>query len=200
MIRNAQTGKLDVSNKLALLAATLDYRVISDALAVSATARAAKLADLRKHLAKGETALIAHEVDAYLHKNGLIAERGTPGWISIARAMMRAEIDALERTIERDGGDYTGTPRDPIVKPASGTAREVAKPGEGIMDIFEIFASENPRGVATGQGQPVPPRYRDLRRYGRTRVPDSEDRQGRRSGLEAAPGQVSGQGDRNEGL
>ncbi|WP_411837036.1 site-specific integrase [Paracoccus sp. ME4] len=93
-------------------------------------------------------ALIAHEVDDYLSRNGLLVDRGTPDWISLARHMMRAEIEALERTLERDRGDYTGQPRDPLVTPATGPRRETAKPGESIMEVFEIFARENPRGVA----------------------------------------------------
>jgi len=45
-------------------------------------------------------------------------------------------------------GDYTGQPADPLVKPATGLRREVAKPGETIMEVFEIFARENKNGVA----------------------------------------------------
>lgn len=40
--------------------------------------------------------------------------------------MMRAEIEALHRTLERDRGNYTGQPTDPLVKPA--TEPEVPQP------------------------------------------------------------------------
>lgn len=146
----ARINRDDISglNALQVLEAGLDLMVKQQAAEVSSEHRTIKLAELRKHLAKGETALIAHEVDDYLQRNRLLVDRGTPDWISLARHMMRAEIEALQRTLERDGGDYTGQPRDPLVKPATGARREVAKPGETIMEIFEIFASENPRGVA----------------------------------------------------
>ena len=148
MIAQAQSEGLDTTDPLAVMAATLEYRAMKEATTISAVTRAAKLADLRKHMLKGETALVADEVDRYLRANQLIAERGSPGWVSMARAAMRAEIQALERTLERDAGDYTGEPRDPLVKPATGPRRQIAKPGESIMEIFEIFARENPRGVA----------------------------------------------------
>ena len=140
----------DVSglDKVALLSASAELQIAMKAADLDAKARRAKLAEIRKHLSKGETALIADEVDDYLHRNRLMVQRGTPDWISLARRMMRAEIEALQRTIERDEGDFGGVPRDPLVKPASGPRRERVKPGESIMEVFEVFARENPRGVA----------------------------------------------------
>lgn len=140
----------DVSglDRLALLDAALELQAVTRAGKIAADARKVKLAEMRKHLATGETALIGHEVDEYLRANNLLVQRGTPDWISLARHMMRAEIEALQRGMERDEGDYSGAPRDPLVKPASGPRRERAKPGESIMEVFEIFARENPRGVA----------------------------------------------------
>ncbi|RUY31687.1 site-specific integrase [Mesorhizobium sp. M7A.F.Ca.US.001.04.1.1] len=120
------------------------YRPTADAFA-----RRAKLDALRKHLAAGETALINHEVDAYAADNGLVIDPASSDRGDIARQMIRAEIEGLERTLERDRGDYSGTPRDPIVKPATGTSREQAKSGETIMELFEQYAAENPKGIAT---------------------------------------------------
>ncbi|MBL4917461.1 DUF6538 domain-containing protein [Szabonella alba] len=141
-------GEITGTDPLTILDATLDLQVTQKAGEISAEFRKVKQAELRKHLAKGETPLIAHEVDDYLEKNRLLVQRGTPDWISLARHMMRAEVEALQRSRERDRGDYTGQPSDPLVKPATGTRREVAKPGETIMEIFEIFARENKNGVA----------------------------------------------------
>lgn len=147
-IQRVRDEKIDTDDPLAMLDVAVDVQVAKQAASVDANARRVKLAEMRKHLAKGEMALIAHEVDDYLSRNGLLVDRGTPDWISLARHMMRAEIEALERMLERDRGDYTGQPRDPLVKPATGTRRETAKPGESIMEVFEIFARENPRCVA----------------------------------------------------
>lgn len=140
----------DVSglDNLALLSASAELQIAMNVASYDAKSRKAKLTEMRKHLSKGETALIADEVEAYLRRNRLIVKRGTPEWISLARHMMRAEIEVLQRTLERDEGDYAGAPRDPLVKPATGPRRERAKLGESIMEVFEIFARENPRGVA----------------------------------------------------
>src|SRR5690606_39141254 len=80
-------------------------------------------------------------------QNKLLVDPLSPDSGDLARRMMRAEIEALERTLERDKGDYTGTPKDPIVKPASGRAREQATPGETIMELFENYARENPNQI-----------------------------------------------------
>lgn len=147
-------GEIDSTDPLKVLDAALDYMVLQQAGELEADARQIKLAELRKHLAKGETALIAAEVDEYLRQNSLYVERGTPDWISLARHMMRAEIDALQRTLERDQGDYTGQPRDPLVKPPVGARRgqvESAPPGESIAEMLEAFRKENPRNVSGGR-------------------------------------------------
>lgn len=144
-------GEVNAADPLSLLDAALDLMVLKSAGKLSADARKIKLAEMRKHLAKGETALIAHEVDDYLRKNRLFVERSTPDWVSLARHMMRAEIDALERSLERDKGDYTGLPRDPLVKPPTLDRRseaEVAAPGESISEVVAVFKNENPRNVS----------------------------------------------------
>lgn len=134
---------------LAAITDDFDRVVASKRREVDAFARRVKLDHMRKHLAVGETALINHEVDAYAADNGLLIDPASSDRADIARQMMRAEIEALERTLERDRGEYGGTPRDPIVKPATGPAREQAKPGETIMELFEQYAAENPKGIAT---------------------------------------------------
>ncbi|SEN86750.1 Site-specific recombinase XerD [Gemmobacter aquatilis] len=149
----ARIERDDISglDPLAVLDAGLDLMVAQRLADVSSEHRKVKLADLRQHLAKGETALIAHEVDAYLKANRLLVNRGTPEWISLARHMMRAEAEALERSLERDRGDYSGQPRDPLVKPAVGprrSAQEVAPPGESVAEAVAAFKSENPRSVS----------------------------------------------------
>ncbi len=146
-----ERGEINGTDPLTLLDATLELRVAQKAGELDAFTRQIKLADLRKHLAKGEFALIAEEVEEYLRENRLFVERSTPDWISLARHMMRAEIDALARTLERDEGDYSGQPRDPLVKPPKLERRpekEVAAPGESISEALDAFKKENPRNVS----------------------------------------------------
>ena len=103
---------------------------------------------MQKHLATGNTALIAHEVDDYVEKSRLLVDREHPDWKDIAQRMMRGEIEGLKRTFERDEGDFSGAPKDPIVKPMTGSAREAAAPGESIMELFALYERENPKGIS----------------------------------------------------
>jgi hypothetical protein len=123
--------------------------VLKGAREFDAKSRRAKLDAMRKHLVTGETALIEHEVDDYIGRNKLLIDPLSPDRGDVARRMMRAEFEALARTLERDKGDYSGMPKDPIVKPTTGTAREQAAPGETIMELFEQYAAENPKGIVT---------------------------------------------------
>jgi len=142
---------IDISDPLALLDAGLEVQVLQNHLqgakGIDAKARKARLSELRRHLSRGETALIEHEVDAFLEKNKLVFMPGSPDRNALARKLMRAEIEALRRAQERDEGDYSGVPLDPIVKPASGNPRELAGPGESIFEVFELYAAENPNQV-----------------------------------------------------
>jgi hypothetical protein len=122
----------------------LDLLVAKRTVEVSLKHRKAKL---RRHLSKCETARIAQEVDAYKEKNRHLAQQGMPDWINLARDLMRAEIEALERSLERDVGDFTGMPRDPLVKSSyidrHGQTETVAF-GESIAEALEAFKRENP--------------------------------------------------------
>ncbi|MER9210055.1 DUF6538 domain-containing protein [Mesorhizobium sp. M0771] len=148
-VERVQRDGIDVRDTLALLDASVDVMVLKKRRAFDAHARRVKLDAMRKHLVAGETALIEDELDDYIERNKLLIDPLSPDRGDLARKMMRAEIEALQRTVERDQGDYGGSPKDPIVKPATGTSREQAAPGEGIMVLFEQYAAENPKGIAT---------------------------------------------------
>lgn len=150
-VQRVQREKIDTADPLAMLDAALEIHVLRDQLngaeSIDAKARRAKLSELRKHLSAGHTALIDHEVDEFLARNKLIIEPESPDRGALARQMMRAEIEVLRRTVERDEGNYVGQPLDPIVKPANGARRTVAEPGQSILEVFEIYATENPNQV-----------------------------------------------------
>ncbi|MGP4669364.1 DUF6538 domain-containing protein [Agrobacterium pusense] len=147
MFARAERGEISSADPLAILDATLEVQAKQRAHDVDAISRRAKLTDMQKHLASGTTALIAHEVDDYVDQNRLIVDRDSPDWKDTARLMMRGEVEGLKRSFERDAGDYTGRPSDPIVKPVTGSAREAAAPGETIMELFENYARENPNQI-----------------------------------------------------
>ncbi|WP_416354995.1 DUF6538 domain-containing protein [Aureimonas phyllosphaerae] len=138
---------IDPSNQLAMLDVIADFLVVKGRRNFDAHSRKVKLDTLRRHLTEGEFALIADEVDEFIRRNRLLTKPGSSDYADLARRMMRAEIQYLERSLERDAGDYSGTPKDPVVVPPSGPAREFAAKGEEIMTLFETYAKENPRGI-----------------------------------------------------
>lgn len=146
-IEKIQRDGTDINDPLAILDAGLELRVMKSAGAYDAQRRKILADTMRKHLATGETALIEHEVDAYILENKLLIERGSPKYRDLCQRLQRAGLEALERGFERDRGDFGGTPKDPIVKPVYGAARPRAKPGQGMLDLFEQYAKENPKGI-----------------------------------------------------
>ncbi len=150
LIERAKNGEItiDAKDPLAVLDATLEIQAKQSARQYDAKTRQNKLDALRKHLVSGETALISHEVTDYIDRNKLIIDPDSPDRADIAQKLIRAEIEALERTMERDRGDYSGAPKDPIVKPATQSRREQAKPGEDVMSVFKLYYSENPNGIS----------------------------------------------------
>lgn len=154
LLARVEKGEITGIDPLSAIDATLELKHAQNFAKISASARRIKLAELRKHLSVSETALIAHEVDDYIKRNGLFVERSTPDWNSLARHLMRAEIEALERSLERDVGDFAGLPRDPLVKPPTLNRRgtgEAAAPGESIAEAVAAFRKENPRNVSKGR-------------------------------------------------
>lgn len=152
--QRVERGEINGIDPLTLLDATLKLQVAQGASGFFARARKVKIEHMRMHLAKGETALIADAVDEYLRENGLHVDRSTVDWISVARLMMRAEIEALQRAEERDHGDFTGQPKDPIVKAPTLKRRgqaEAAILGESIFETLAVFKRENPRNVSASR-------------------------------------------------
>ncbi|MGJ8628692.1 MAG: hypothetical protein ACSHXB_17155 [Sulfitobacter sp.] len=106
--------RLDVNDPLQMLDAALDALVLKDRRSgpesADADFRQIKLRDLRKTLASGEAHLVSHAVDQVLEQTGTIAPDGSPEHRDLVQKLIRAEIEALQRTLERDQGDYGGTP------------------------------------------------------------------------------------------
>nr|WP_085633515.1 DUF6538 domain-containing protein [Marivita cryptomonadis] len=150
-VERVQREEIDIKDPLAVLNVSLEVQVLKDRLAgpesVEAKARRIKLTQLRKQLARNETALVDHEVEDFLARNKLVLAAESPDRLALAKSLMRTEIEVLRRTLERDEGNYTGVPLDPIVKPANAARRAVAGPGESVMEVFKVYAAENPNQV-----------------------------------------------------
>ena len=114
----------------------LDYMVVRDASKYDRERRAIYLRDLKRQLAIGETALISVYADDVIERERLLIERGSPAYRDLCQRLQRAQIQALERAAERDAGDWSGAPTDPIVTPPDLTmGNKFALPGESIMEL-----------------------------------------------------------------
>ena len=73
------------------------------------------------------TELVGDQLERFRAAGNIDAAPGSHEWRVIARALCIAELEALGRVMERDEGDFTGTPADPIIKNAA-LPDEAAKP------------------------------------------------------------------------
>lgn len=110
--------------------------------------RARRKTHLERHVAIGETALVADAAREIIARQNYAIEEGTLPWRDLCHRLMRAEIEGLRRADEQDRGDYTGRSRDPIVRaPRRAASATVAAPGEGVMELYDVFSRENPKNV-----------------------------------------------------
>jgi len=59
--------------------------------------------------------LMGAELERFRALGNIDAEQGSDEWRIIARALCSAEYEALERVAERDEGDFTGKPTNPLI-------------------------------------------------------------------------------------
>ncbi len=112
-----------------------------------ANLRVRRLTLLSRNLSLGRHMLITDSVRDFVVRHRLLVEEGSEDFCELESLMMRAEIQALERTLERDEGVYSGRPTDPVVLAASAVPREIEMSGQSITELFEVYAHENPRGI-----------------------------------------------------
>jgi integrase len=148
-VERVQRYNMDMNDPLQAFDAALDLQVMTDrrtgSKSAEAQTRQIKLNDLRQHLTTGEHSLIRHEIDAFLNEHSLTISPADRA--DLSRQLIRAEIEALQRTLERDEGNYGGEPADQLIAAVSGR-QGAANASESIEEVFEVFASENIGGVA----------------------------------------------------
>lgn len=163
-VKRIQKDKIDPSDPLAMLDAALEIHVLKGAREFDQNARKVRLDALRRELTTGETHQVEHEIDAYLDQNGLTAPAGSAERVTLAKHLMRAEIEALQRTLERDQGNYGGKPADPIVKPPAGGV-EALKPVKISLLWSNYVKSRVAAGFMKDGGQRQRPVIESLRQF-----------------------------------
>jgi integrase len=143
-------GKVEWSgDPVVQLNATVDLMAMKDAPALARERREIKLAQLRKHLATGETGSIEYAADDVIQQDRLLIEKGSPAYRDLCQRLQRAEIQMLERAAERDRGDWTGAPSDPAIVPPDATmGKKQAAPGETLWELYDRFESERKASVS----------------------------------------------------
>ncbi|MBY5379359.1 site-specific integrase [Rhizobium leguminosarum] len=145
--RRIDMGEITSENFFGMINSYTDYELMLRARTDDANLRARRLDALKAALTSGDAKLIEPAVKDFVARHRLLVDAGSDEYRELCALMTRAEIEGLQRTLERDKGDFTGAPKDPIVKPATGLAREAAAPGETIMELFESYARENPNQI-----------------------------------------------------
>jgi len=149
LLAEIEAGRVPWSDDpIAQLNAGLDVKVMQDAPKMEHERRAALLAELRRHLATGETALIAWAADDVIRRESLLVPRGSSVYRDLCQRLMRAQIEALERSLERDAGNWSGKPADPLVTPPDPTkGQRFAASGETILELFARYEQEKAGSV-----------------------------------------------------
>jgi integrase len=71
--------------------------------------------DIRDHLASGETTLVEWAADEIIESDHLDCPRSSTHYGKLCQHLLRAWLESIKRSTERDSGTFDGTPTDPIL-------------------------------------------------------------------------------------
>jgi integrase len=80
--------------------------------------------------------------DAIFAQEGFAVDRRCAAYLDLCQWLMRAKVEAFKRFAERDNGDFSGKPGDPILSEATDTAPNAPGPGESILELHERYLAE----------------------------------------------------------
>ena len=101
--------------------------------------------------------LIGDRIERYRRLGNTAAIYGTDEWRAVARALCVSDLEALERIAERDEGDFSGTPRHPLIANARPVVEDV--PPVLLRDLFDRYMNEL---KANGRGHGAEKRWRPV--------------------------------------
>lgn len=146
----AESGQLDLNDRLAVMNASLDYLRHRDGPKAEKSTRLARVEALKEHLASGETALIIYAADEFIARHALNLPKDSLAYKELCHRLMRGEIEFLKRTFERDTGDYSGKPSDPLLQNASLTPLD----NTSFASIIDKQVELTSRGLGRGRISP----------------------------------------------
>ncbi len=111
--------------------------------------RERRLRTLRADLYNGDDRLVRDAVVRLAADQGLDVAPSSPEWERLVSAIIRAEIEALERTFERDSGNFGGRARDPMLTRHIDRPRladEGQRSGTTLSEVLAAFHKERTAG------------------------------------------------------
>ncbi|MGM4980935.1 site-specific integrase [Rhizobium sp. 11_C7_N12_5] len=97
--------------------------------------------------------LIGARVERYRLLGNTTATRGTDDWRQVARALCMSELESLARVAERDEGDFTGKPENPVLLQAEADPIDDELSTTEFNNLtFEAVIQEKERLTAMGLG------------------------------------------------
>lgn len=101
-----------------------------------------RMKELSNILANNRLGQVRNEVEAAAKRIGIRnIEKDAVAYRRLAGYLIRAEIEALRRSEERDAGDFTGQPKDPIIKkPKISASKAIGK--DDLATLFEQYKKE----------------------------------------------------------
>ena len=99
-------------------------------------------------------ALIGRRIERYRRLGNTTVVYGTPEWREVARALCISEYEAFGRAIERDEGDFSGKPENPMLAAAveSDAVEDEPSAAEFNNLTFEMVIAEKERLTGIGLG------------------------------------------------
>ena len=108
--------------------------------------------------------LIGAQVERFRALGNVDAKTGSDEWRVIARALCSAELEALERVAERDEGDFSGTPTNPLL--ASAEPPEDRPTPVSLEKLWNDYVvSRKAAGSMRDGGQRQRPVIKNLRKF-----------------------------------
>ena len=94
---------------------------------------------LREKLARGDTSIVADDVDAFLEMDGINLDRASPDYRKLSYEFLKAAVQANEAIAKRHEGHVIETPPAPLRL----AARSLGKPaGVDLLTMFEKWVEE----------------------------------------------------------
>jgi integrase len=116
------------------------FEDMRDLFDVDLKKRTARLKQLQMESARGQISSITDVLIDVMERRQIDIEPGTAGYRRLAQGLQRADIEALLRTTERDAGDFSGKPKDPLV---SAPTVFDPPPGEQILELWDKYVKQH---------------------------------------------------------